>query len=267
MWSVLSNTDMFDIENIKEKISSATSAQLGKFGEHLFEKYLISKEIDYKKIHQRGVDFFVDGIGDLDLKTKKYLKLKDNGDINNYKFKINGVSYGYLQLFSDKVLIYLDKNGSISRFGEISWRECIQMMGEFEFAKQSQKSPSILIAKKKEIFNWIKNQWNLNARVISRSGRKAQDSFENNGWGPNNFHTSPKSKKKYDLTVLLYFEEGDIYKIYAYPAGLMNEIDWFSKNKGPNPQGIIIFDPRNLNKRFIFSSLEDFKKDYLIRMA
>jgi hypothetical protein len=255
------------IKDIKEKISVATAAQLGKFGENLFEKYLNSKAIDYKRVHQRGIDFVVDGIGDLDLKTKKYLEIKNNGKVNRYRFKLDGVKYGYLQLFSDKIIIYLDSNGLVSHFGEIKWTECVQMMCDFEFRKNSQKPSSFATAKKKEICNWIKSQWGLDARIISRSGKKAQDSFEDNGWGPNNFYSGVSGRKKYDATVLIYFDEGDIYKIFAYATTLIDEINWFSKDKGPNPQGIMIFNPRNLNNKFIFSSLDDFKENYLDRMS
>lgn len=258
---------MPNVETIKERISVATAAQLGKFGENLFEKYLTSRGIDFKRVHKRGVDFFIDGIGNLDLKTKNYLEVKDNGEINRYRFKINGITYGYLQLFSDKIIIYLDSNGLISRFGELEWSECAQMMCDFEFGKNSKNFSSFVSAKKKEIFSWIKGEWGLDARVISRSGKKVQDSFENNGWGPNNFYIGASGRKKYDLTVLVYFEEGEIYKIFAYATGLMDEIDWFSKDKGPNPQGIMIFDPRSLNDKFVFSGLDDFKENYLERMS
>ena len=173
----------------------------------------------------------------------------------------------YLQLFLDKLVICIDKNSKNERYGELTWTDCVSIMSDFEFIRRAQKPTSYVDKMKREIAGWVKNEWGLHARVISRSGKKAQDSFENNGWGPNNFYTTLNQRKNYDLTILLYFEVGEIYKILAYPMGLIDEIKWRSKDKGPNLQKVMIFDPRELNGKFVFSTFGEFKDEYLERMA
>ena len=258
---------MNKIEDLKELLNCATSAKLGQYGEHLLEKILHSIGLDFKRIHKGGVDFEIKGYGSVDLKTKNCLSKFASNHFQAFPYKISNVTYFYMNLYDDKVCVYVDDNKSISTFAEVSWSQCIDFLPDFFFEKRSELNSNSISQIKKDVKNWVLNEWGLTARVISRAGRKAQDSFEKNGWGPNNFYSNEKQKKLTQLTILIYFDGEDIYKIFAYPVGLSDEIDWFPKDKGPNKQGVMIFDPRDLNEKFKFSSIYEFKNSYPERMA
>jgi len=74
-------------------------------------------------------------------------------------------------------------------------------------------------------------------------------------------------RDRVDVVVLLYLDGTDVYRVLAYPTGLVDSIDWYPKNKGPNLQGIMIFDPRKLPKEFVFKSIDQFKRQFAKRFA
>jgi hypothetical protein len=254
------------LDNLKNELKLTTVAQLGSFGEHLLERCLAKKGIRVKKVHRNGVDFLVDGVGSVDLKTQKNLNSNYDGKIMKYRYQLDGVIYWYMQLCMDKVVLLVEEDG-LKILEEIDWQRCSELVSQFHFKRRNQGVDVDAAKLKGEIKEWVYREWGLDARVVSRRGKKAQDSFENNGWGPNNFYTQEKSRQKFNLVLCLYIEQGNVYKLFAYPMDLIDEIAWLPKNKGPNQNRIMIFDPRVLNSRFIFRSVEEFKDEYLERMA
>lgn len=254
------------LDNLKNELKLTTAAQLGSFGELLLERCLAKKGVRVKKVHRNGVDFLVDGVGSVDLKTQKKLNSNYDGTLRKYRHQLYGVTYWYIQFCKDKIVLLAEEDG-LKILEEMDWQRCSELVGEFDFKRRNEWVDVDAAKLKGEIKEWLHREWGLDARVVSRTGKKAQDSFESNGWGPNNFYTLGKSREKFNLVALLYIEQGSVYKLFAYPMDLIDEIAWFPKNKGPNQNGIMIFDPRVLNSKFIFRSIEEFKSEYLGRMA
>lgn len=252
-----------DINEFQIKLLNSTSAEHGKFGEMIYEKYLTLHNINYRRVHAGGIDFEVDQLGSVDLKTRKILS-KKNQNIIKYKNKLKNVNYVYLILYPDNMKLLLEKNDTLTEMDELRWENYESVIANFHVKEREEIKSNEIDKVKKTLKDWIKLNWDLNAKVISRTGRAAQDAFEKNGWGPNNFYTD-KAHEKFKIVVLLYFDKSAIYKIFAYPLTHSHLIDWIPKNKGPNLGGIIIFDPRQLKEIFIFDSIEQLKKEFMSR--
>jgi hypothetical protein len=246
-------------------INKLTSAKQGQIGEKLFEEYLNLKKIKYLKLHKNGADFEVENIGRVDLKTRNCLRKNSGDKVTKFRHKLPDVKYIYLSFWSDKITFTLDSEGILSYFDELSWDDFSSIYSDFDIPLLNELSKSEINNFKNQIKEWVLNNWKLRVKVISRSGRKAQDNFEKNGWGANNFYTKPSARSKYDLVVLLYFDQKLIYKIHSYPINIIDNIQWYAKDKGPNLEGIMIFDPKVLNKSMVFESLDQFKSEFKFR--
>lgn len=113
-----------------------------------------------------------------------------------------------------------------------------------------------------QLSKWIykQHECNLNAKVRFRSDKDVQDNMGNRGWGPVSFYLTDDQQEKYDLSVMLFFNgtNEDIYKIHVYRTDDQHQINFVEENFGNNRY---TYDPNELDSKFIYNSIEDFKTE------
>ncbi|MGV0961969.1 MAG: hypothetical protein ACOYB1_19255, partial [Limnohabitans sp.] len=116
----------------------------------------------------------------------------------------------------------------------------------------------------KELKNWIEREWKLKAAVVYREGRSTQESMTSGKkpWGPVTFYESPDAKRKIDIKVLMYFDQGEVWRVMAYPIKLRDEIIWY---QGRTNSSQFAFDPWSIDGKFIFGTVDELKIDFVDR--
>lgn len=80
-------------------------------------------------------------------------------------------------------------------------------------------------------------------------------------WGPEAFFLSETDKKRgVEMAVLVYFDGETEIEVCAYPAKLQHQIKWKPKPFGDT--GRKTFDPGQLDRKCVFRSIDEFKKEF-----
>jgi hypothetical protein len=116
-----------------------------------------------------------------------------------------------------------------------------------------------------ELAAWIKNNWQLRAKMVRRSSPAAMvDMNKRRKWGPEAFFLSDTDKKRgMELAVVVYFDGETDYEVCAYPEELQRQIKWKPKPFGNRAR--TTFDPTILDRKFIFRNIGEFKKEFRSR--
>ena len=255
--------------DLKDYLKTCNTSRIGQFGEKLF-KYLI-EEMDIKidSVHKEGTDFFVNGIGRVDVKAKVRLDDSLGSSYPRISKKLPNTSYCYVLFWGNMIEIQLiDDVNPMNNFNKlVSWDiafDCWTAKIKHKkstLAGNTEKVKSTL----KELICWVKDNWGLRAKIIYRQGRQSQDNMSKSGWGPESFYENPNSISLPDLKILLYFDGPEIYEINAYPISHLSNIRWFDSPKGPNKKGIMTFKPYELDPVYKFDTVKQFKQDFLNR--
>jgi len=254
---------------LKDYLRTCNKSRTGQFGEKLFEYLIEMKGNKIQSVHKEGADFYVQGIGRVDVKSKVKLNESHGSRYTRISKKIPDTSYCYVLFWEDIVEVQLiDDVNSYNNFNQlVSWKnalECWALKIKHKKSAQADNTEKVKLIKN-DLIVWIKDNWGLQGKVIYRQGREAQQNMSKGGWGPESFYEKTDSKSLPDLKILLYFDGPDVYEVNAYPITRLSNIKWVDSPKGPNKKGIMTFKPYELDLIYKFDTVAQFKKEFLVR--
>jgi len=252
--------------NLKSFLTTGSAPAVGRFGEYLFYKLITSKNQGIEKRHSKGVDFFLDGLGSIDVKVVRNFESRVGERFRRISksHQLDGVIYAYIIFRINACeLVYESQSQSLSQFNqdidELMLLEVWENFDKKNIKLKNQKSEDYKLNVKRELSSWIRRNWNKTAKIIQRGDKARNDLMMRRGWGADNFYCSSEN---FDIIVLLNFDMGQVYKVYAYPIGQRDEIEWRPKNIGTNVQRITGWNPLEISKKFIFEDLDTFKTEF-----
>lgn len=244
------------------------TGSVGKLGEAIFADIFIKSGHKVETLHSGGVDFMVDGVELWDVKTRKNINTDFGTDFSLERKKQNDVNYGYVIFYKDAVGFAMERaNGEPMAIQRLTWEQAL-IHANFDCStlsksKHFESQKSEIKAVKASLKLWVENTLGLRARILHRSGRAYQDSMENAGWGADSFYVEDGSG--YDIVVLIFFDAGRVYKVYAYQTEDKHRIDWKPKAlQSQSSKSVYCFDPRSLDSEFVFSSIQQFQDGFLV---
>ena len=257
--------------SFEDFLKDSSAQSLGKFGEFLFAKFCISKEINYKAQHKGGVDFIIESDIKVDVKAVRHLKInaRDRFRRHNVEKQLPQVHYAYIIFWKNTVQLRIEINdvnfGNYDCFFSTdlinkTWNDFDKKSIKI-FDKQHVQTTNLL---KVELTDWIKNNLGIKARVIQRKSTTTLG-LRNGGWGADNFYQMPPHKHK--LVVLLCVGNGSVSYIHSYPTSEYLSIEVRPKPVGTNRKEILCYDVSKLSERYKFTDLNDFKLNVKKRFA
>lgn len=267
------------IENVKllqDEINSCKAPSFGAFSERLFANELKKRNYSIESVHQDCCDFLVNGCR-VDVKGRRKLESKSgesfDANVVSKNRRSPDTSYWYVVFYQNRITFFQEKEAQFS----INWHDdyvYIEKMLNRKLPKNnylskgdSRRSTSERNQSCNILKNWILDNWNLKAKVNFRSGKATQEKMAKSNWGPVSFYINDKDLKKYDLSVMLFFDSGtdldNVYEVYVYPTSSRDEIKFRSEKMNNGTR--MTFDPRCLPERFKFKSVEMFKKHHLTK--
>ena len=270
--SLLTTPDALKARMLRERAGGNT--RYGTDGELILAEYLRDLGHSVAWVHAAGIDLSVDG--DLNVDVKAHLALGKPATFSppqvSPRLRIEGVHYTRVVFLDDAIRIF---DAPFAEAGEeaviVDWEVACGYLARSQRGEiPSRADPAGTRASQKQICKalakWVSTTWRLRAYVIFRGNSLTQASMSRRGWGPESFYQDPaKAQGKFDVVVLIYFEESTPQSIYAYPLSRSDDIAWISKPVGPNRAGRMSFDPKLLDNRFVFSSLDNFKEEFPLR--
>jgi hypothetical protein len=256
-------TDKNAITQLKDALRGTTAPRLGKFGERIYKHLMIEKGHAIQGVHQRRIDFKVDGVGFVDVKTSGLGKKR-----SQVAKRQEGVNYCFVSLKETQIDIEHEDwaRNTIMHPLSLNWEQATNYWYGDNIRLENEKSALTTKIKlqTKELKNWIEREWRLKAAVVYREGRSTQESMTSGKkpWGPVTFYESPDAKRKIDIKVLMYFDQGEVWRVMAYPIKLRDEIIWY---QGRTNSSQFAFDPWSIDGKFIFSTVDELKIDFLDR--
>lgn len=257
----------FDVTNanvvreLKNALSITTAPRLGKFGEKIYKHLMIKNGHAIQGVHQRKIDFKVDGLGFVDVKTSGLGKKRAQVSTRQHS-----VNYCFVHLKDALIEIeHEDWAGNrILPTLTLSWEQAANYWYGENIRLENEKSELTAKIKQQteELKSWICHEWKMKAAVVYREGRSTQESMASGKkpWGPVTFYESPNAKRKIDIKVLMYFDQGEVWRVMAYPIKLRDEIAWY---QGRTNSDQVTFNPRTINKKFVFLNVLEFKANAL----
>lgn len=248
---------------LKDALRNTTAPRLGKFGERIYKHLMVEKGHAIQGVHQRRIDFQVDGVGFVDVKTsgldKKRVRVAQRQE---------GVNYCFVSLSETQIDITHEdwSRNTIMPPLSLGWEQAANYWHGDNIRLDNEKSELTAKIKRqtKELKDWIEREWKVKAAVVYREGRSTQESMTSGKkpWGPVTFYEPPTAKRKIDIKVLMYFDQGEVWRVMAYPIKLRDEIVWY---QGRTNSTQVAFDPRSINPKFVFSSIDEFKFHFIQR--
>ena len=254
---------------------AARNTRIGGEGERIFAECMRDGEHTVRSVHAGGIDFFVDDVVKVDVKTQ--LALDGKTRPNSYrpvpvKQRDPDVHYSYVVFHRDAVRLSECPRGARNRSQiELSWEEACALLDRTPRRTLSAVAdPAGVRAAQRatcaELREWIAMFWGLQARVNFRGNPIAQENMARRAWGPESFYQDPRrNAEKADVVLLVYFEGAEAGAVLAYPLSRSGEITWTHKPVGPNPSGRKTFDPAHLDRKFIFADISSLKREFLRR--
>lgn len=243
--------------------------QIGAVGERVFAAWNIEQGRAVASVHKGGVDFRVDQIP-WDVKTRSAtLDQYSGARFNRVTRPRPGTHFAYLVLYRDCAMLYLDDE--VSCAATFTWKQLTGYASRDISSLPKYEENTVGLDRRavaKNLKQWIFSEFTWRARIIYRSGMLVQDGMERGGWGADSFYLEEGNRSKYDLVVLLFFEDEEIYKIYAYPVSEIRSVDFKPRRMDKNASSARqSFDPRSLDPRFKFSGIKEFKATVLKRFG
>lgn len=245
---------------LKSTLKRSTAPRLGRFGEKIYAMAMIKQGYDIQTLHKEKADFFVQGLGRVDVKTKGF------GRPSSRSLKrVPNTTYCFVDLHDEHIaLSHEDAAGRTLQPTEfVTWDQAVADWNELNYRLASVKSDlaARILLQTSDLKDWIERNWRQRAAIVYREGRETQKSMTSGKkpWGPITFYEWPTAKRIIDLKVLAYFDGDKIYQIMAYPIRLREEIAW---THGRTKEGTMSFDPRTVPSKFVFSDVEDFKLNF-----
>lgn len=248
-----------DVASLKQQLRQASNPHIGKFGEAVYAQLMSKLGYSVEKMHQSRADYFVRGVGRVDVKTKGFLA-KTPRTIK----RVCETTYCFVDLEEHGISIthqdYEKRTTLPSRF--ITWDETFYLWRHCPYVIKTAKSAlkEALTKRKGFLAEWIAETWALKASVVYREGAHTQRSFATGSkpWGPDNFHEDQSNPRNLDLKVLIFFEGETDYQVMAYPMRLLSEIHWRSAR---SPERLA-FDPNAIDSKFVFKDIADFQLNF-----
>jgi len=256
-------------KELKEYLQGCNTSRKGQFGEKVFQLLIEERGLQICSLHKEGADFFVNGIGRVDVKAKARTMLPDGSTFPKVSKKLPNTNYCYVIFWKNKVQIELlhEFDNSLSFLSFITWEKTLRWWSESTLRlKPSQADHTSKIKETQiKLEEWVLKKWNLKAKVIYRQGKENQDGMNKSGWGPESFYEKLETKRGVDIKILLYFDGPTVYEVCAYPINFRDQICWKPSPKGPGKKGIYTFNPLELNPKFKFNSISHFKEEFINR--
>lgn len=254
-------TDANAITQLKDTLRGTTAPRLGKFGERIYKHLMIEKGHAIQGVHQRRIDFKVDGVGFVDVKTSGLGKKR-----TQVAKRQEGVNYCFVSLKETQIDIEHEDwtRNTIMPLVSLDWEHAASYWYGENLRLENEKSALTTKIKlqTKELKDWIEREWKMKAAVVYREGRSTQESMTSGKrpWGPVTFYEPPNAKRRIDIKVLMYFDQGEVWRVMAYPIRLRDEIVWY---QGRTNSTQIAFDPWSINNKFVFMTVNDFKINFM----
>jgi len=194
-------------DDLKDYLRTCNTSRSGQFGEKLFSYLIEEMGLGITSVHKEGADFFVEGVGRVDVKAKVRLNELHGSGYPRISKRLPSTSYCYVLFWRDIIEVQLcDEINPSNNFNRlVSWDKALECwVAKVGHKKQVQTDNSKKVkATKDELRTWIKSNWGLKGGIIYRQGREAQDNMSKSGWGPESFHEKPETKIPSVLKVLL----------------------------------------------------------------
>lgn len=253
------------VSALKEALRKTTAPRLGKFGERMYKHLMIENGRVIQGVHQRRIDFNVDGIGFVDVKTSGLGKKRVHV-VNRQE----GVNYCFVSLQESHIEIHHEDwvQNVILPPMSLDWDKAANYWQGGNIRLENEKSE--LTAKIKQQTNdlkkWIEREWQMKAAVVYREGRSTQESMTSGKqpWGPVTFYEPPDAKREIDIKVLMYFDQGVVWRLMAYPIRLRDEIVWY---QGRTNSTQVAFNPHTIDAKFVYEDVDLFKRNFLKNMG
>lgn len=256
-------TDHNTVLELKDALRSTTAPRLGKFGEKIYKHLMVEKGHVVQGVHQRRIDFKVEGVGFVDVKTRGLGKKR----VQVVQRK-EGVNYCFVSLGETEIEIAHEDwaRNTVMPLLSLSWERAANYWHSENIRLDNEKSELTAKIKRqtKELKDWIEREWKMKAAVVYREGRSTQESMTSGKkpWGPVTFYEPLTAKRKIDIKVLMYFDQGEVWRVMAYPIKLRDEIVWY---QGRTNSTQVAFDPRSIDRKFVFSGTDEFKSNFIQR--
>jgi len=246
----------------------------GSDGEWIVAECLRERGHAVEFVHAGGIDLSVDGLLSVDVKAHLALDKKATSRFPAMSATIKkpGVLYPHVVFFAECVRIFdCPALGEKAPPIDLTWENACALLAR---APRKTRSPvadpqgvrAAQLAARDELHAWIETQWGLAAHVVYRGNPVAQGSMSRRAWGPESFYQNPtKVAAKIDLVVLVYFDGAESRTVLAYPLSRSGEIQWGKKPVGSNPTGRKTFNPEAIDPKFVFGSVEQFRREFLRR--
>ncbi len=250
------------VVELKRCVCEFAAPSLGRFGEKIYAGFMERNGFSIYPVHSQRIDFHVNGVGDVDVKTSGIGKRRAN------PVRINNINYCFIILNKEDIEIaHEDWTGRIIMPSyRISWAQAAEFYRDNRIHMENHETPVTAQNQKikRELKEWIERNWDKKASVIFREGRSTQENMTTGArpWGPVNFHTKLNSRKIIDIKVLIYFDCGVVWRLLAYPINKIDEIVWYPSRLNSDH---ITFDPGVISRQFIFADIEDFRTNFLLR--
>jgi hypothetical protein len=240
----------------------ANRAELGSFGEFVYQRFVKSLDLQISKEAILESDFLIDKKFYVDVKTTQTNKMKYDG----LRVRDN-ISYDLIVVFNGNVMLFPDKSSPLINHYGVLLGELNSLVKEWQDCKHlTQKSLNSNPHKDKRlaIKGVILQQFPLTkkkrVRIIFRG------SVSETRWSssPDNIPGSVDTIAKYDLTVFIQMitvgDAESIKRIYVFPHNLLSKVPMKTPDKRQLQKGIIdVVDYEAYAKIFrhlIFSNLD-----------
>lgn len=254
---------------------AAGKTRYGGDGERIFAECLRDLGHTVHGVHAGGVDFLVDDVVRVDVKTQLALNGKVGPIVYRpvpLKERQSNVHYAYVVFFPDFVRLFECPRGAEGESQiDLSWDAACSLLSRTrQKANIEIADPDgVRVAQRAtcaELRDWIATYWGLRAKVSFRGNPIAQENMAGRAWGPESFYQNPaKQSGKTDLVVLVYYSGIAAGVTLAYPLSHSREISWTDKPVGPNSSRRKTFDPAQLDGKFVFADIPRFKREFLSR--
>lgn len=257
------------MSSVQGLLGVSTKPSRGAFTESLCSYLLRMRGLAVTRLNRAGADFDVGGFGRVDVKARLRLEDEDGCQFVRIprRYELPNTSYLYVIYFRNRVEFVCEHERSI--VSALSFTVAWSVVQEFYSTaymhvglKESPTNHDEILTIKKTLKEWVKHAWGKNLRVIHREGRVVQEAMSRRGWGPDTFFQKRADQSGIDIVALLYFDGARVYSVFAYPVADMAEIRWQEKPVGPNKAGVTIFHPLELDSKFEFRDIEDFKDQF-----
>ena len=248
----------------KNFLSDSSAQSFGKFGEFLFERWCLGRKIPCAVEHKNGVDFIVDSSLLFDVKAVRHIKQSKKTSFRRHPAdkQIPGVFYAYIIFWSDCVELRVERdNRGIGNFDcdieptvvEQSWTVFEKDSIKLKDRTHSEFAYSL----KNDLKSWLRRTLNIEARVIQRKV-SANLNARKGGWGADNFYQN--HSEKHQLVVLLGISDGKVLWVHSYPTAEWRSIKVKPKPVGTNRKEVFCYVEKELQDRYRFADVDDFKK-------